>query len=36
MGQVVLDQIRIIDKIRLIKRIGTLGPDTQSDVISGT
>jgi mRNA interferase MazF len=34
MGQVVLDQIRTIDKIRLIKKIGTIDPDTQSEVIS--
>ena len=34
MGQIVLDQIRAIDKIRLIKKIGTIDPDTQSEVIS--
>jgi mRNA interferase MazF len=34
MGQIVLDQIRTIDKIRLIKKLGTIDPDTQSEVIS--
>ncbi len=34
LGKVVLDQIRTIDKIRLIKKIGTIDPDTQSEVIS--
>jgi len=33
-GQIVLDQIRTIDKIRLIKKIGIINPDTQSEVIS--
>ncbi|MDF1591379.1 MAG: type II toxin-antitoxin system PemK/MazF family toxin [Desulfobacterales bacterium] len=32
-GQIVLDQIRTIDKSRLIKRLGTIDPNTQSDVI---
>jgi len=34
MGQIVLDQIRTTDKIRLIKKLGTIDPDTQSEVIS--
>lgn len=32
-GQIVLDQIRTIDKSRLIKRLGTIDPNTQSGVI---
>ena len=32
-GQIVLDQIRSIDKARLIKRIGTIDPKTQADTI---
>jgi mRNA interferase MazF len=34
MGQIVLDQIRTIDKIRLIKELGVIDPDTRSEVIS--
>ena len=34
MGQIVLDQIRTIDKKRLIKKLGMIDPGTQSDVIS--
>jgi mRNA interferase MazF len=34
LGQIVLDQIRTTDKIRLIKKLGTIDPDTQSEVIS--
>jgi mRNA interferase MazF len=34
MGQIVLDQIRTIDKIRLIKNLGVIDPDTRSEVIS--
>lgn len=33
-GQVVLDQIRTIDKTRLAKRLGKIGPQTQSEVLS--
>lgn len=33
-GQIVLDQIRTIDKSRLIKRLGTIDPNTQLEVIS--
>jgi mRNA interferase MazF len=33
-GQIVLDQIRTIDKVRLIKRLGAIDPETQSEVIS--
>jgi len=33
-GHIVLDQIRTIDKKRLIKKIGTLDPDTQLKVVS--
>ncbi len=33
-GQIVLDQIRTIDKTRLIKNLGTLDSETQLKVIS--
>jgi len=33
-GQIVLDQIRTIDKARLIKKLGTIDPQTQVEVIS--
>ena len=33
-GQIVLDQIRTIDKSRLFKRLGTIDSNDQSDVIS--
>ena len=33
-GQIVLDQIRTIDKSRLIKKIGTIEPQVQAEVIS--
>jgi mRNA interferase MazF len=33
-GQIVLDQIRTIDKSRLIKKLGAISPQTQVDVIS--
>jgi mRNA interferase MazF len=33
-GQIVLDQIRTIDKVRLIKRLGAIAPEIQSEVIS--
>ncbi len=33
-GQIVLDQIRTIDKARLIKKLGTIDPETQLKVIS--
>jgi len=33
-GQIVLDQIRTIDKARLIKKLGTIDPGTQLKVIS--
>jgi len=29
-GQIVLDQIRTVDKTRLIKRLGQISPDEQS------
>ena len=32
--QVVLDQIRTVDKARLVKRLGKVGPQTQSEVLS--
>ncbi len=34
MGQIVLDQMRTIDKKRLIKKLGMIDPDKQSEVIS--
>jgi mRNA interferase MazF len=33
-GQIVLDQIRTVDKRRLVKKLGTIGKETQSQVIS--
>ncbi|MFA5805001.1 MAG: type II toxin-antitoxin system PemK/MazF family toxin [Melioribacteraceae bacterium] len=33
-GQIVLDQIRTVDKVRLIKKIDTLNRITQSKVLS--
>jgi mRNA interferase MazF len=33
-GQIVLDQIRTIDKTRLIKKLGKIDPETQIAVIS--
>lgn len=33
-GQIVLDQIRTIDKARLIKKLGSINPKTQLEVIS--
>jgi mRNA interferase MazF len=33
-GQIVLDQIRTIDKSRLIKKLGIVDPQTQVEVIS--
>ncbi len=33
-GQIVLDQIRTIDKTRLVKKLGTIDPETQLIVIT--
>ena len=33
-GQVVMDQIRTVDKIRLVKRLGKIDSQTQTDVFS--
>ena len=33
-GQIVLDQIRTLDKIRLIKKLGTIDSKAESNVIS--
>ena len=33
-GQVVLDQIRTVDKVRLVKRLGKLSPRTQNHVLN--
>jgi len=33
-GQIVLDQIRTIDKTRLIKKLGSIDPEAQLEVIS--
>ena len=33
-GQIVLDQIRTIDKTRLITKLGSINPETQLEVIS--
>lgn len=32
-GQIVIDQIRTVDKIRLVKTLGVLAPDEQSAVL---
>jgi mRNA interferase MazF len=34
-GQVVLDQIRTVDKTRLIKKLGRLDKDAQQEVLDG-
>lgn len=34
-GQVVLDQIRTVDKVRLVKRLGRIDKQTQADVLRG-
>ncbi len=33
-GQVVLDQLRTVDKQRLVKKLGKISPDTQREVLS--
>jgi mRNA interferase MazF len=33
-AHVVLDQIRTVDKTRLVRRLGKVGPQTQSEVLS--
>ena len=33
-GQIVLDQIRTIDKVRLVKKLGTVDPRAQLEIIS--
>ncbi len=33
-GQIVLDQIRTIDKRRLVKRLGSIGTKAQAEVVS--
>jgi mRNA interferase MazF len=33
-GQIVLDQIRTIDKTRLVKKLGVLDPETQKEVLA--
>lgn len=33
-GQVVLDQIRTVDKIRLVKMLGKIAADTQKEVLA--
>jgi len=32
-GQIVLDQIRTVDKTRLVKRLGQISPDEQKQVL---
>jgi mRNA interferase MazF len=32
-GQIVLDQIRTVDKLRLVKRLGKINASTQKDVL---
>jgi len=33
-GQIVLDQLRTVDKVRLVKRLGRIGPSVQSTVLA--
>ena len=33
-GRIALDQIRTIDKARLVKKLGMIEPETQAEVIS--
>jgi len=33
-GQIVLDQLRTVDKIRLLKNLGSVGKETQDKVLS--
>ena len=33
-GQIVLDQIRTVDKSRLVRKLGRLDPSTQDDVLA--
>jgi mRNA interferase MazF len=33
-GQVVLDQLRTVDKLRLVKKLGVIDPEVQSQVLS--
>jgi mRNA interferase MazF len=33
-GQIILDQIRIVDKGRLVKKLGRISTDTQKDVLA--
>jgi mRNA interferase MazF len=32
-GQIVLDQLRTVDKVRLVKRLGTIAPNTADHVL---
>ena len=34
-GQIILDQIRTVDKIRLVKRLGKITTQTQKEVLAG-
>jgi mRNA interferase MazF len=33
-GQIVLDQLRSVDKVRLVKRLGRIGPSVQGAVLA--
>jgi len=33
-GQIVLDQIRTVDKVRLVKKLGKISSQTQNDVLT--
>jgi mRNA interferase MazF len=33
-GRIVLDQIRAVDKTRLLKKLGWISPDTQKQVLT--
>jgi mRNA interferase MazF len=33
-GQVVLDQIRTVDKVRLVKKLGRISASTQKEVLA--
>jgi len=33
-GQIVLDQVRTVDKVRLVKKLGKVKSDTQKEVLA--
>lgn len=34
LGQIVLDQLRTVDKVRLVKRLGRIGPAVQGAILA--